>query len=170
MPVKLITVNKDGHPLTPTPKEQVVEMVQEFQKTFHTLSTKNLRERYPDRTFEDGSPFCDAKSAWVSKAEIEQLLSDNVDADGVRIYYGCHKNPTSKEAGMEYQSMHNIILVATKSSWEHPGYKSADMLKEANNEKEANSIIVGGISGGYEGEAGDMVPLCPPRCPDKPIS
>lgn len=117
MPVKLITADKDGHPLTPTPKEQVVEMVKEYLQTLHKVSTKNLQSQFPDRTFPDGSLLCEAKSAWVSRPEIEQLLTDNKDADGIRFYYGCHKNSTKKEAGVEYQGMHNIILVATKAGY-----------------------------------------------------
>ena len=168
MPVKLITAGEDGHPLTPTPKEQMIKMIKEYRETFHAESSRRLRERFPDRTFPDGSLFCDAKSAWVSRSEIEQLLTDNKGADGMRIYYGCHKESTLNEAGMEYQGMHNIILVATKSVWGQEGFDCVDMLKESNKHEEANSIIINGITG-YEGEGGDMVPLCPPRCPKNPL-
>lgn len=168
MPIKLITPVKNGIPLTPTPKEQMIKMIKEYRDTFHAESSIRLRERFPDRTFPDGSLFCDAKSAWVSRSEIEELLSDNPGADGIRIYYGCHKESTKKEAGVEYQGMHNIIFVATKSVWEQEGYKSEDLLNESKNPEEANSIIVNGITG-YEGEGGDMVPLCPPHCPKKPL-
>ena len=167
MPIKLITSDEHGHPLTPTPKKQVLDMINEYLGSLHKDSTQSLRKRFPGRTFPDGSPFCEAKSGWVSRSELDQLLDDN-GGDGLRIYYGCHKESTLKEAGVEYQGMHNIILVATKSIPGQPGYKSSDQLTESKDPEEANSVVVTGITG-YQGDAGDLVPLCPPRCPDNPL-
>lgn len=166
MPIKLSTEDKNGIHLTPTPKSKASAMVREYLDTLHKMSTNSLQSRFPDRTFPDGSSFCEAKSAWVSKSDIEQLLSDNNGSDGIRIYYGCHNESTIKEAGVEYLGMHNVILVATKSVLGQPGYKSTDLLNESENLNEANSIIIGGS---FEGNAGDLTPLCPPRCPDKSL-
>lgn len=168
MPVKLINELPGGVPMKPTPKEQIKTMVDEYRDTLHSISTRSLRQRFPDRTFPDGSPFCEAHSAWVSKSEIEALLSDNKGSDGIRIYYGCHKDSTIKEAGAEYQGLHNVILVATKTVEGQPGYKSSDMLKEGKDDLHADSVIVTGITG-YDGVGGDLVPLCPPRCPVSPL-
>ncbi len=97
----------------------------------------------------------------ISRSEIEQLLNDN-KGDGIRIYYGCHKNSTMGEAGVEYQGLHNVILVATQSIEGQPGYMSHDLLKESKNAEEANSVVA--TLTGYDGVGDDLVPLCPPRC------
>src|SRR5665213_2354061 len=169
MPIKLITADENGHPLAPTPKGLIKEMVEEYMNTMQKNSTDSLRKRFPGRTFPDGSPFCDTYSAWVSKVEIEQLLKDN-DGDGIRFYFGCHKRSTMADVKVEYQGMHNIILVATKNLWaEDKGYLSVDQLKESKDPKEANSIITSGLSGNYSGNGGDLMPLCPPQCPRNPL-
>lgn len=167
MPVKLITATPGGEPLTPTPKKLMDDMIKAYKETLHKLSTDSLRKRFPGRTFPDGSTFCDTHSAWVSSGEINQLIEDN-SADGIRIYFGCHDKSTldPKTGTPEYLAMHNVILVATKSDDTHKGPQSKDQLKEAADDKHANSVIM--TTSPYEGNAGDLAPLCPPACPPPP--
>ncbi|MBS1737191.1 MAG: hypothetical protein JSS98_11395 [Bacteroidetes bacterium] len=167
MPVKLLNAHPDGVPMTPTPKQLMMDMIKEYRNTLHKLSTASLQQRFPDRTFPDGSPFCETNSAWVSRDELEALLDQN-RGDGLRIYFGCHDKKTFdlKTGTPEYLGMHNVILVATQSGAEGKGPQSKDQLKEASTEADANSIVF--TSGPYEGNSGDLIDLCPPNCPNKP--
>ncbi len=160
MPIKLVTKNNKEIPFTPTPFEVIQRMKEEYERLIWTFSSDALQRRFP------GKPgIKDAKSAWVSRKELEALLNDN-NADGMRIYYGCHFESTGDfNPHLDYHGLHNLILVATKDKRdpENPKYEhSEDQLRVSENPQEANSVI---FSGEYDGMGDDMLPLCPPRCP-----
>lgn len=110
----------------------------------------------------------EAKSAWVSTAEVLKLIADN-NGNGIRIYYGRHadNDPT-------YPGKHNMILVATRDSV-HPekptSENSKDLLNQYAESGLVNSIIANlpikvlDTDGDYTGDGDDAIPLCPPHCP-----
>lgn len=111
----------------------------------------------------------DTQSGWVSAEEILALINDN-KADGIRIYFGRHK-----EKDEYYPDQLNVILVATKNS--EPGaeatYKnSVDQLNEFKANGPVNSVTFNfpyqdyTDSGEYRGRGADTIPLCPQNCPD----
>lgn len=161
MPIKLVKPSQMGVSLTPTPGEIVRKMITEYEITLHALSTLDLKKRFPGRVFSNGVPFEEAKSAWVSRKEIEQLLDDN-EGDGLRILYGCHRDTEDTGEKHDYIALHNVILVATKSDAEHQEEHSVDQLKESEDPAKANSVITSGI---FTNSGGDLMPLCPPSCP-----
>lgn len=115
----------------------------------------------------------DTESGWVSAEEILALINDN-NADGIRIYYGRHK-----ENDALYPDQLNVILVATKNSnaGSQATYKnSVDQLNEFKANGPVNSVIFNfpyedyTKPGDYERMGVDAIPLCPQNCPDvKPL-
>jgi hypothetical protein len=163
MPIKLITENEKGV-LVPTPLEIIRKMIADYQKHLYPLANHQLRTRRPDVP-----KITDARSAWVSRKELEALLDDN-NANGMRIYYGIHHDHTpSTEINSPWNNYgrHNVILVATIDNVDSKNpttENSKDQLKQSPNIELANSVIT---SGEYEGMGDDQLPLCPPRCPDE---
>ena len=148
--------------MEPVSNAAFMKMKEEYEKTLRKSSTENLRKKFPDRPW-----IREVQSAWVSKKELLALLEDN-NANGLRIHYGCHHESTHKDPKADYRGLHNVILVATIDSVnpDNPTTEnSVDQLKEAKNPEDANSITsTTSISGSYSGNAGDLVPLCPPQC------
>jgi hypothetical protein len=105
----------------------------------------------------------DATSAWVSVSEILNLIADN-NANGIRIYYGRHDIN-----GTVYPGKHNVILVATRDVVEPSKpipEQSDDLLNFDATAGPVNSVSV---SYDYDGMGDDQIPLCPPRCPLRPV-
>ncbi len=139
--------------LVPVPKEKITEMTTLYANTIWAQSTANLQAKHPEIP-----GIQEAKSAWLSRKELNQLLDDN-SADGLRIYYGCH-NESTTSYNPDFPDMmwlHNVILVATKSSNGDPTVQnSVDQLSEGS----------GALSAGaFTGNGGDFIPICPPICP-----
>ncbi len=156
MPVKLIN-NPNNFLAAPTPLQEIKEMVQAYKYGMCKESTIQLRALYPDR-----KNIAEAESAWVSRKEIESLLNDN-KASGIRIYFGCHTKSTADAATgtLEYEGLHNVILVATVDSVDDGNPKpenSINQLKEGATADKADSVV-------YTSMGLDSIPLCPPNCP-----
>lgn len=145
--------------MKPVSKAEINKMREEYDNTLRKISTENLRKRFPERPWIE-----EVSSAWVSRKELEDLLNDN-NANGLRIYYGCHHESTSNDPHQDYHGLHNVILVATKDSVN---------LKQPTMKNSKDQILEGGIKASttndekpedYSGSGGDAVPLCPPNCP-----
>lgn len=132
-------------------------MREAYEENIRKTSTENLKKRFPDRQWIE-----DAQSTWVSRKDLEQLLDAN-NADGLRIYYGCHFQKTNDDPKLDQHGLHNLIFVATKDSGtsNFPSTEtSLDQLWDDN--------ITGDEPNGYEGAAADATQLCPPYCPPPP--
>jgi hypothetical protein len=144
--------------MQPVSKNTLKKMTSEYDTSIRKSSTENLKKKFPDK-----AQIQDAASAWVSRKELEKLLNDN-DANGLRIYYGCHHESTNSDPAKDYNGLHNIILVATKDDVdpENPTFEnSKDQLNEEELKPgEANTSVQN-----YAGARADMFPLCPPLCP-----
>ena len=137
--------------LTPVSKDAIDKMRNAYEKTLRALSTANLKTRFPDRPEIE-----EAQSAWISVKDLQQLINDNKGCDGLRIYFGCHVDKTkTNDFPFEYQGLHNLIFVTTKSNSDTPtADNSTDNL--------SNSATT---DGSFKNMAGDKIPLCPPNCP-----
>src|ERR1017187_2135435 len=136
--------------MKPVSKATINKMKEEYEKTIHKSSTKNLRKKFPDRPWIE-----EAKSVWVSKKELLALLEDN-KANGLRINFGCHHESTHKDSKKDMLGLHNVILVATLDTVnpDNPTTEnSADQLND--NLSKAKSG-----SGLYSGGGGDSLPTC----------
>jgi hypothetical protein len=145
--------------MKPVSKSEIIKMREEYENTLRKISTADLKKRFPERPWIE-----EVSSAWISRKELEDLLNDN-NANGLRIYYGCHHESTSKDPHEDYLGLHNVILVATKDSVnpKQPSIKnSKDQLQEGGIKI---SVSTEDGQGNYSGSGGDAVPLCPPNCP-----
>jgi hypothetical protein len=145
--------------MKPVSKAVLAKMRDAYKKNIQSFSTNNLRKKFPER-----SGIEEASSAWVSRKDLESLLNAN-NADGLRIYYGCHHESTHKDPLKDYHGLHNVIFVATKDSVDskNPTFEnSVDQLKDS----EAKPATADTLTlEDYAGSGGDMYPLCPPACP-----
>jgi len=144
--------------MQPTSKKTVMRMREAYENTTRKISTESLKNRFTDRPW-----IQEATSTWVSRKDIETLLNDN-NADGLRIYYGCHDESTDSDKKLDYLGMHNLIFVATKDSVSalNPTTEtSVDQLRDI-------TISENGQLTTYEGSAGEFTGLCPPSCPPPP--
>lgn len=147
--------------MQPVPKSAIIKMREEYEKTVRKSSTANLKKKFPERPWIE-----EVSSTWVSRKELEALLDDN-NADGLRIYYGCHHESTHKDPHKDYHGLHNVILVATKETVDpnNPTTEnSKDVLQEADTKASAPKAL------SYAGSGGDLTPLCPPACPKNNLS
>lgn len=138
--------------MQPTSKLTVMKMREAYEKEMRKSSTEKLKKKFTDRPWIE-----DAASAWVSRKDLNALLEAN-NADGLRIYYGCHHQKTHNDPRQDYLGLHNLIFVATKDTVdpENPATETSD-----------DQLIdfEGDILTGYEGMAGTEASLCPPNCP-----
>lgn len=150
MPTKLITKIDNGF----TPRQKMLGMRKAYDDTIRASSTDQLRLKYPDRTDIEES-----KSVWVSKAEIDTLLSENY-GNGIRIYFACHTESTSTGDTQKYLGLHSVVLVATRDNV-NPLNPSTDYSIDLDNESDdpakANSVT-------FSAMGTDVLPTCPPRC------
>lgn len=145
--------------MQPISKDTLTKMRKEYDKTIRKISTANLKKKFPDK-----SQIEDAASTWVSRKELEQLLNDN-NANGLRMYYGCHHESTSTNPDKDYRGLHNIILVATKDDV-NPEKPTLENSKDQLNNIESNGWDSNtSASQNYSGSGADLFPLCPPSCP-----
>ncbi len=148
--------------MRPVSKATVVKMREAYNDTIRKTSTENLKKKHPGRPWIE-----EASSAWVSRKELDELLNAN-NADGLRIYYGCHFNSTDADPKKDYLGLHNLIFVATVDSVDpqNPTYaNSTDQLRDTAGA--ANASLA--EPSDYDGNAGEFVTLCPPYCPTLPV-
>ena len=147
--------------MKPVSKSEIQKMRALYEKTIHKTSTKRLKKKFPGRPgIQEG------KSVWVSKKDLLQLLEHN-EANGLRIYYGCHHESTHDDPQMDSLGLHNVILVATLDTVnpEEPTCKnSKDQLADKGTEDTFNKDILTNASSLYKGNGGDSLPTCPPTC------
>lgn len=144
--------------MRPTSKATVMKMREAFENTIRKTSTENLRKRFPDRPWIE-----EAKSTWVSRKELNELLEAN-NADGLRIYYGCHDKSTSDKPVLDCLGLHNSIFVATKDSVDPQNPTTETSVDQLND----TTGLTGEEPTDYDGNAGEFATLCPPRCPITP--
>ena len=138
--------------MKPTSKQTVMKMREAYEKSIRKSSTENLKKKFPERPW-----IQDASSTWISRKELEALLNAN-NADGLRVYYGCHFESTNNDTARDFNGLHNLIFVATKDSANAENPKSEtsiDQLKDTGSEEPTS----------YEGAAESGGFLCPPYCP-----
>lgn len=127
-------------------------MREAYERTIRKLSTQNLKKTFPDRPLIE-----DASSTWISRKDLEALLNAN-NADGLRIYYGCHYQSTHDDPKLDYNGLHNLIFVATKDSTDPDNptpQTSVDQLSDDKGDEPTD----------FEGSAAADGLLCPPLCP-----
>lgn len=142
--------------MKPTAKKTVMKMREEYEKTIRKSSTENLKKKFPDRPWIE-----EAASSWVSRKDLEALLNAN-NADGLRIYYGCHHISTNSNSKYDYLGLHNLILVATKDSVDAKNPKTQTSVDQLKDIEEDAQILT------YDGAAGTDIEPCPPVCPTPP--
>lgn len=141
--------------MKPTAKKTVTKMRDAYEKAIRRSSTESLKKKFPDRPWIE-----DATSIWVSRKDLDALLNAN-NADGLRIYYGCHHESTDTDPKKDYNGLHNLIFVATKNSGgaENPTSEtSIDQLSDTTGDEPTD----------FDGAAGTNGALCPPYCPVPP--
>lgn len=141
--------------MQPTSKKTAMKMREAYEKEMRKFSTEKLQKKFPERPWVE-----DAASTWVSRKELNALLDAN-DADGLRIYYGCHHRKTHIDPRQDYEGLHNLIFVATKDTVdpENPTTETSDDQLIDGDDKDTNSYV--GMAGTYDS-------LCPPNCPPPP--
>ena len=144
--------------MQPTSKATVIKMREAYDRTIRKITTENLRKRFPDRPWIE-----DASSTWVSRKELEELLKAN-NADGLRIYYGCHYQSTNSEPVLDLDGMHNLIFVATKDTIDPQNPRTETSVDQLSTMATASDATEETLTD-YEGNAGEYTPLCPPNCP-----
>ena len=143
--------------MQPTSKKTVMKMREAYERTIRKSSTENLKKKFADRPWIE-----EASSTWISRKELEALLNAN-NADGLRIYYGCHHERTHNDPKLDYHGLHNLIFVATKDSVDaqNPSTEtSVDQLRDIAVTGDTSAELTD-----YEDSAGDLTQLCPPSCP-----
>lgn len=98
---------------SPSPGEQI-----EVSELQHCVN-RYKRERYNhivDHVTDD------SRGAWISRGKLKEMLDNNPNATGIRLYFGVIEDFNE---GFE-QGTHNLILVPTKRS----GHDNVDMLSE----------------------------------------
>jgi len=139
MPIKLDADIDGSAPLKPIVLGEIQKMTDRYRSTM---------------------PPGDAKSTWISKAEIDAFLADNPGANGVRIYYGRH----APDDTAEFKNKHNLILVATMG----PNVVGATLSSENSVDQLLDGTQPGGtvnsVVAGFGGYGDDAIPLCPPHC------
>ena len=144
--------------MQPVSKSEIIKMKEMFDKTIRKASTKNLKKKFP------GNPHIEeASSAWVSRKQLEKLLNDN-NADGLRLYYGCHHESTHKEPHKDVHGLHNVILVATRDKVDPKNPTCENSVDQLSDTAPQKSLAKAAQIESFEGSGGDMLPLCPPRC------
>lgn len=142
--------------MQPTTKRTVTKMRDAYEKTIRKTSTENLKKKFTDRPWIE-----EASSSWVSRKDLDALLDAN-NADGLRIYYGCHHESTNGDPHSDFNGLHNLIFVATKDAANPQNPKietSVDQLKDF---EEGAELLT------YDGAAASDIALCPPKCPPPP--
>ena len=138
--------------MKPTSKKTVQKMKDEYEKNIRRSSTENLKKKYANRPWLE-----EAASTWISRKDLEAFLDAN-NADGLRIYYGCHHVSTNGDPKLDYLGLHNLIFVATKDASGTPtSQTSVDQLRDTTEEPAT-----------FEGAAVTDGLLCPPVCPPPP--
>ena len=139
-------------PLQPTPWTEVKAMTDAWAAGLCAVSTAILKNKFPDRP-----DIQEARSGWISRADLEALLSDN-NANGLRIYYGSHHKATMPgSAPFEFLGLHNVILVATVDSVSPDAPTFLNSVDQLDKTKLATD-------GTFKGMGGDLISLCPPAC------
>lgn len=143
--------------MQPTSKKTVIKMRAEYEKVIRKFSTENLKKKFPEKPGIE-----DAASTWISRKDLNTLLDAN-NADGLRIYYGCYYKSTNTDPQKDYNGLHHLIFVATKST--NPANPtmetSVDQLKDLSTTSEDSDEEPTDYT---DAAAGDTL-LCPPHCP-----
>jgi len=115
--------------------------------------TSITQKRFNDlkKNYQDLAPSNKTISGWVSLMEIVKLVSEN-NANGVRIYFGRYADDEQP-----YPGQNTVMLVATRGNADPTTADSKDVLTQG------ATILVGDS---FEGLPGDVIPLCPPACPN----
>jgi hypothetical protein len=145
--------------MRPTSKATVTKMRDAYDKTIRKTSSENLKRKFPDRPWIE-----EANSAWVSRKELEELLNAN-NADGLRIYYGCHHKSTHSELVLDYHGLHNLIFVATKDTIDSQNPRTETSIDQLRENSLTTTDAVEAEPTDYAGNAGEYTSLCPPNCP-----
>ena len=159
MPIKL----GDKKRTEPITKETIKKMVQNYLGGIGGASTDRLRTIFPDR-----QGITEAKCCTFPLSEILSLVADNGSVDAIRIYYGVHDPSNCPPDHLEYDGLHNVILVTCKNvgTAQNPVYQ--DLLVD-----QVNFVTIAGFrdDGGGSGQGLDMGNLCPPNssCPGTTI-
>jgi len=140
-------------------KSQLKQLVANY---YEVMKKKNEKGEIVDL-----DPTKDAKSAWFSKAAIDQLFADHGCTDknngefGLRIYYTVHKKGVlhpDHEIPDIYANQQSLVLVPTKQS----DGKNRDLLKN-------DEDLIKGADGKGDGDPTDgagqgmnHADLCPP--------
>lgn len=126
-------------------------MREAYERTIRKTSTENLRRTFPDKPWIE-----EAASTWISRKDLETLLNAN-NADGLRIYYGCHHQSTHQDPRQDYNGLHNLIFVATKDSADPQNPSPQTSVDQLSDDK-------GDTPPDFEGSAATDGLLCPPFC------
>lgn len=152
MPIKLTSSPKilGG----PTPKALIQQMVTSYKNNLKAVGDVIISSKFPLRLKKS-----QVSCAWISVAELNQLIADN-KADGIRIYFGQHTASSLPTGKNDYEDLISVIFVATqeKVTPANPSsLTSQDQLID-----DLNSVT---ITGPFEGQGADKVPVCDPDCP-----
>ncbi len=125
--------------LSPSPGDEIeIEQLQHYVDRYKLERYKHIVAHIND----------DSRGAWISKEKIQEFLTNNPDADGLRLYYGVIED---FHEGFE-QGTHNLLLVPTQKS----GTDNIDLLGNAN-------WVIVLLNASSAAIAGDpQAALCPP--------
>jgi hypothetical protein len=143
--------------MQPSSKKTVTKMREAYERTIRKASTENLKRMFPDRPHIE-----EAASTWISRKDLDALLNAN-NADGLRIYYGCHHQSTHHDPKLDYNGLHNLIFVATKDS-NDPQNPSPQTSIDQLSDTVGKSDTDGEEPADFEGSAAADGLLCPPFC------
>jgi hypothetical protein len=137
--------------MQPSSKKTVTKMREAYEKTIRKTSTENLKKLFPDRPHIE-----EAASTWISRKDLDALLNAN-NADGLRIYYGCHHQSTHNDPKLDFNGLHNLIFVATKDSTDPQNPTPQTSVDQLSDDKGDQPVD-------FEGSATTDGLLCPPLC------
>lgn len=145
MPVKLNEQRDIGSGLRATALWEITDMINYYRES-------------TDMKCPNGYD-ADAECCWVSIKELFALITDNPGVNGIRIYYGRHRESTaSKDNPVDYIGRHNIILVPTLDTT-NPANPTVENSDDMVNDDKNNGLV---NSASYSAKGLDGVPPIPP--------
>jgi hypothetical protein len=131
----------------------------QLDKLINNYRKKIKRVRKGSLKLHDHDVKVDTKSAWFSRAAVEELFAVN-EADGLRIYFGVHDNDVMETP---YDDQLTVILVATKTV----DGRTVDQIYDQPEQQQQTLMAAKKGQSGISGGSGlNHAKICPPdNCP-----
>ena len=147
-------------------KKKLKIMEKEFKRKPISIDTiKEMTKKFKGLVREvekpSGGTKEDTKSVWISREEMEGFLGKNLNATGMRIYFGCTGVFKDYSCRSGYENQTNLIFVPTIVQPGKPNviFYNNNFDLDKNKILSENEILV---SGNEKGSGEDDFEMCPP--------